>query len=486
VRVPQTAPGWVEVFGKPEELSQLLSKFSAQAVQEFLRQMNEKYIHWDKLRYQKFPEGLTAKMAWASIKMTRGTQLRFLPLTFHGNEKLSYYVTMQQLEWLHDIDKQGGGDIGILTNEFPDDNERYLYNSLMEEAIASSQLEGASTTRPIAKEMLRSNRQPSTKAERMILNNYLAILEVRELKKEPLTPELLCHLQKVLTDGTLDNRPDAAGRFRKREESVYVEDSRTGDIIYRPPAAEEITDRIKELCDFANEITKPFVHPVVKAAILHFALGFIHPFVDGNGRTARALFYWYMLKRNYWLFEYFPISRVLIRSPAKYARAYLYTETDGGDTTYFVRFHIKAILDAISSFRQYVVNEAREVDAALKLLDSFPQLNYRQRLVLQEFLKHPGKGITIRSHQGKFHITDPTARSDLTKLVNMGLLSIAKRGRTPVFFAQEDLRKRLHLPAKAQKIEKQKIPDPIAVTTVKQADEASTEESPSKQRSLFD
>ena len=142
----------------------------------------------------------------------------------------------------------------------------------------------------------------------MILNNYRAILEVRDIKKEKLTPALLCHLQKILTDQTLDT-PGASGRFRTSEETIEVVDVRTEEVLHEPPPADEIEWRIRKICDFANSVSDPFVHPVIKAAVLHLRLGFVHPFVDGNGRTARAIFYWYMLKRNYWLFEYVPISR---------------------------------------------------------------------------------------------------------------------------------------------------------------------------------
>src|SRR5208282_3525756 len=127
-------------------------------------------------------------------------------------------------------------------------------------------------TRKIAKEMLRANRKPRNKAEQMILNNYQAILEVRDMKKEPLTPELLCHLQEILTNKTLDN-PDAAGRFRRPDELIVVVDQTTDEVLHQPPSADEVTWRIKEICDFANAVSDPFVHPVVKAAVLHFALG---------------------------------------------------------------------------------------------------------------------------------------------------------------------------------------------------------------------
>jgi Fic family protein len=474
--MPQKPPDWNVYLSDSEKLQQLITHMAVTKVSDFTRLMNEKYVHWDKLRFQEMPEGLEAQLAWAVIKFTRRNQLQNLPLSFEKGGLFSYVLTPKHHEMLHDIDKQGGGDVCIGSEEF-DEEKRYLFNSLMEEAIASSQLEGASTTRRVAKEMLRTNRKPKNKAEQMIMNNYRAILDVRNLKKEKLTPELLCHLQSILTDKTLDDNQDAAGRFRRDDEVISVVDQRTDEVLHTPPPARELDKRIKEVCDFANVVSNPFVHPVVKAAVLHFVLGYIHPFVDGNGRTARAIFYWYMLKRNYWLFEYFPISRVLIRSPARYARAYLFTETDDGDVTYFIRFHLTAVLTAIASFREFVANEVRELKEARELLDAFPGLNNRQRYLIHDALKHPRVKYTTKEHEGKYHVTYPTAHSDLLKLRDMGLLEESKRGRTPFFSAPHDLRKRLHLsPAKADKIAKEKSPKSVAITILKKAkrDEAKT------------
>ena len=78
---------------------------------------------------------------------------------------------------------------------------------------------------------------------------------------------------------------------------------------------------IEALCDYANRETDDFEHPTIKAIALHCWLALIHPFADGNGRTARALFYLFMLKNDYWLFEYLSISRVILRRRAQYERS---------------------------------------------------------------------------------------------------------------------------------------------------------------------
>ena len=113
------------------------------------------------------------------------------------------------------------------------------------------------------------------------------------------------------------------------------------EIFHDPPPAEQLDERMAAMCDFANgKIPNHFIHPVVRAIILHFWLAYDHPFVDGNGRTARALFYWLMLRNNYWLFEFISISQIIRKAPIKYGRAFLYTETDDNDLTYFILYHL--------------------------------------------------------------------------------------------------------------------------------------------------
>jgi Fic family protein len=168
-----------------------------------------------------------------------------------------------------------------------------VINSLIEEAITSSQLEGASTAHDVAKDMLRAGRQPRTRDERMILNNYRAMQQVGEIRHEHLTPALIRDLHRTVTAGTLED-PSSEGRVQlPGENRVVVQDPYDGTIVHVPPPAEQLPDRLQRLCDFANAAVgaeTAYVPPVVRAIAVHFMLAYDHPFVDGNGRTARILF----------------------------------------------------------------------------------------------------------------------------------------------------------------------------------------------------
>lgn len=343
-------------------------------------------------------------------------------------------------EMTHLIDRRASGEIAIsevVTS--PEMRNRYLVSSLIEEAITSSQLEGASTSRAVAKEMLRSGRPPRDRSERMILNNYRAMNTVRGWKDQPLSPERVLELHRMVTDGTLDN-PDAAGRLqRPDEERVRVFDRATGEPRHVPPPAEQLPARLEAMCRFANDQpVEGFLHPVVRSILLHFWLAYDHPFDDGNGRTSRAIFYWSMLKHGYWLTEFLSISTILNRAPGRYSRAFLYTETDDLDTTYFILNQLKVICRAIDDLHAYLARKVREVRETERLLRR-ADLNHRQLALLSNALRHPDAEYTFRSHQTSHGVVYQSARTDLLDLERFGLLERRKVGQRFFFRPAPDL-----------------------------------------------
>lgn len=283
-----------------------------------------RYLHWDEVRFRKPPGDLTHEEWWLGLKMRRQMGDRTIPLKDEKEQRFHFTVTDLVADLLHQIDRGGGTFVEIpepVTNA--DQRDRYLVRSLMEEAITSSQLEGAATTREVAKKMLAEGRKPRDRSERMIVNNYATMRRIIELKEKPLTPEIVFQVHREISEGALDIS-DGAGRFRRADENINVSDIE-GTVFHTPPPAQELPERLQEMCDFANAKTPDFfVHPVIRGIILHFWLAYDHPFVDGNGRTARALFYWQMLHSGYWLFEFISISQFLRKAPVQYGTAFLY------------------------------------------------------------------------------------------------------------------------------------------------------------------
>lgn len=439
MRIPQTSPSLktlVTGLANPERLFTILQTVSSPTCEG-------RYLHWDELRFRKPPEGLTHPEWWLGLKMRRQTGDRTIPLKAHGGQEFHFTVPDLVTDLLHQIDRGGGTFVEIpepVTNA--EQRDRYVVRSLMEEAITSSQLEGAATTREVAKKMLAEGRKPRDRSERMIVNNYMTMQRIMELKDKLLSPEMVFQVHREISEGALDIE-DGAGRFRRADEEINVSDIE-GKVFHTPPPADELLKRLAAMCDFANAKTPGFfVHPVVRGIILHFWLAYDHPFVDGNGRTARALFYWQMLHSRYWLFEFISISQFLRKAPAQYGRAFLQTETDENDLTYFIIHQAEIIRRALKELHDYVARKSAETRACLNALQKHPELNYRQQAVISHALRHPGFAYNIAGHGTRQAVTYATARADLLGLAKLKFLEQRKIGRAFAFVAPKDLELRL-------------------------------------------
>ncbi len=412
----------------------------------------DRYLPWDEFRRRPTPDGISHEEMWFVVKLARMTMQRTLPLEDQNGDAFTYAVPDEVLRGIEAINRDASGHIAIseqVTN--PTTRDRYVVSSLIEEAITSSQLEGAATTRRVAKDMIRSGRAPRTVDERMILNNYRAMTRIGELRKERLSPELIYEIHRLVTEETLDD-PTASGRCQTpNEERVSVWD---GDqLLYAPPPAADLPARIEMLCKFANdELDSDYIPPVVRAISLHFMLGYDHPFQDGNGRTARALFYWAMLNRGYWLAEFLSISRILKAAPAQYARSFLHTEQDGNDLTYFVLYQLSVIRRSIQELHDYLDRKIRDVQEVRRILAAMPgEFNHRQVVLLQHAMSNADAEYTVQSHMNSHKVVHETARRDLLELEQRDLLIKHRVGKAFVWVPPPDLssllRKRRTKPA---------------------------------------
>ena len=378
-----------------------------------ISKINDEYYYWDKVKYHT-PKGIAPEDFWAAVKYLRRTNYKLY--SFYTCE-LSFFETNKMQEILHNIDMNFGGVLAS-SSIIPDKNKQYyLLSSIMEEAIASSQMEGASTTRKVAKEMLRKQAKPKDKSQQMILNNYNTIRYLSAHKDQGLTPELLLNIHKQITENTLDN-PEDEGRFRT-DDNIFVVNGITGEVAHDPPSYKQIEDSIIQLCIFINE-DKTFIHPIIKAIILHFMISYLHPFVDGNGRTARSLFYWYMLKKGYWLTEYLSISRIIYKSKGQYEKAFLYTEHDDFDLGYFVNYNLKVFSEAFKELKLYLERKAQENAAILEF--RIPGVNERQLQIIKICAEKPSSMFTSKDLETRFNVSVKTIRSDLEGLVSAGLM----------------------------------------------------------------
>ena len=415
-------------------------------VKQFVTRANNRYWPWEKLRYEPRPSDMTDEDAWRLVRSCRREMSVNLPITdsrVSGDRPFSYWLPTSAQHLLHRIDRRMGAPDRRLS-----DAERRAAKAMtrIEEAASSSILEGAATTVADAKAFLAQKRKPRTDAERMVANNYRAMQHVKEVAGQPLTPDLLNELHIIITEGTLKD-PDQPGRFRQPgEKRVNVIDERNGDVVHVPPYAWETPQRIDAICRFANqtetENDASFIHPVVRAILLHFAVAYVHPWADGNGRTARAIFYWSMLRQGYTIVEFLPISQIIRGHPVQYSQAFQHTEADDSDATYFILYHLRVIERTLKEFDDYVDREKERVQRGMNILRSFPSLNPRQHALLRHALEHPNQRYTFRQHAAYHAVVYQTARTDLLGLVDAGLLEMWG-GRPRRFVPAKDLREKL-------------------------------------------
>lgn len=418
-----------------------------------------RYLHWDKLQYVPLPDDITTPLEyWHKIKAARNIAKR--ETVFKDKSGASFsYVDFDKLNELKDWVLENAAGVLDAPDQIKNQSVKstYLISSIIEESINSSQMEGASTTRRVAKDMLRSGRDPKDISETMIFNNYKVMMFIRELLKDgdiKLTPEIVLKLHEIVTADTLTGKDEGkGGQYRGVEDDIVVCDPKSNEILHIPPSAAELEGRLQLICDFVNAETDDqgsYMPPVLRAVITHFMIGYDHPFVEGNGRTARTLFYWVMMKHNYWLMEYVSISSVIKRKQKEYLKAYVHTESDDNDLTYFILQQLEVIRDAIKDFHAHVARQAQRDQDILEMFkcsDLRMDLNSRQIALIRNALGNPGNTYTIQSHQNSHACSREAARKDLLKLSDtFELLQKYKDGKTLVFVAPHDLSERVKSP----------------------------------------
>lgn len=418
-------------------------KQSAEEIQEIVKLTQETfqpaYLYWDRIKYKQLPKGISPEEFWVSVKFTRNSQAIKSEIRSENGGYFTWIKLPGLEEFFHKMDLNTGGSFFAVKENIDEKNkQKLIFRGVMEEAIASSQLEGASTTRKVAKQFLRQGRKPRNESEQMILNNYqtMQIIE-SDYKNKKMDLGLIFELHKMITKDTITENEQ--GKFRRDEDNIIVSDN--SNIIYhQPPKVSFVKNEMGKFTKFANdELGGHFIHPVVKAIMLHFWIGYLHPFTDGNGRLARLMFYWYLLKKDYWAFSYLPISKAIKKSPVQYGKAYIYSEQDDLDLTYFIDYNIRKIKSAISDFGKYLERKSKENLKMNKLSRIKYNLNERQIQLLQYLYGDRDEKTSLNVHMNIYQVTKKTAIKDLRGLEKLGLIVSEKQGRNVYYYAADEI-----------------------------------------------
>ncbi|HEO64918.1 MAG TPA: Fic family protein [Spirochaetes bacterium] len=363
----------------------------------------------------------------------RKRQSRIIPLKDQSGRDFRYYPAPQIEEYLHKIDIEFNDEIldfigrVVQSKLLMDDilDEAY-FNAILDEAYFSSRIEGAVTTRQRAEEMIKNKLKPTNKSEYMFENNYYAMDYILNHASEKLSIEIILELHRIVTQNTLEAKDKRyAGKFRETE--VWISDDVTGEIIYQPPLHGKIKGFMDSLIQWVNE-EKPFIHPVLEASIIHFYLSYIHPFIDGNGRTARALSYFHLIKSDYNFVKHASISSIINKQKNQYYRAFKEVEENESDLTYFLIYSVKSTYKAFENLENKIVILSNTTFMSSIIREASLSLNKRQMKLVKGFSSMVYKELTIEKVHKITKTGYDTSRKDLNQLVEWGLLQKEKKG----------------------------------------------------------
>lgn len=404
-----------------------------------------RYLPFDELRHR-WRSGLNPAICWAIVKSARVSQgLPILPLG-SLDRWCSYLLTPIAHKAISVVDRNAtAAALEYMSHKIGEAAHfSYLLNDLIDdEAISSSQLEGAATTTLVAKDMLKRKRLPRTPDERMIIGNFKMMNFAWDNRHQPLSVDLIARLHEVGVGG-IDDGKYSPGIFRTHDD-VVVQDG-DGNTVHVPPPAQGLKSRLDILADWINTQhddanREDYLHPLIKGISLHFALGYEHPFRDGNGRVARALFYWFMFKNDFSAFRYIAVSVLLRNAPVKYGRSYLYTETDAMDLTYFIDHQCSVIVRAVNDFLAAYKKIAADVvsfDHWLAGSALYDQFSEKQKTVFQVALNGTAKEFTAVNVKENLGCSYNTASAVLNGLVDLNVFQKTKAGREWVFSLRDE------------------------------------------------
>lgn len=385
-------------------------------MQELIQTYMKKYLPRREIIYR-LPVSVPIGAFWPQLQQERRASARIVPLRSVKEESFWWVLTADiaaQTEAVLEIVRRD-----VVLDEPPFD--RLQEDVLFDEAYCSSVIEGADATKEAARAFIQSGRQAANKSEQMIRNNYDAMFYVLEHIDEPITKTTIQDIFSLITAGTVE--PQQA----YRTEDVVVQSAR-GEIVHRAPSADQVPAMMQQWLDFVGDEEMP---PLIKACIAHFYFVYVHPFVDGNGRTARALTYMILLQSGYGFFRYISISDILAGERGRYYRAIRDVEQDGLDMTYFIEYYTGMLMRTVQDLK------LRLVDGVLhgRLLESLAASGASPRLMegTKWLLSSDAASVTIKDWQNRFGVATETARQDLFRLEEAGVLHRRKSGRKFVF-----------------------------------------------------
>ncbi|MBO9618949.1 MAG: Fic family protein [Niabella sp.] len=411
-------------------MSRELTEAEQKELFQTILQINNSYLDWEKVQHMTLqPACLTNEAIWKAALTARAQgATREVQM---GNVTLTWSVPNDTEQILHDLDVQvaGGKSIGEVMD--PKNDHRYIINALIDETMASAQLAGFTVTKKMVKELLLKKKPAANNTEQTLVNLYKCLQKVKEWSNDAVTEAKLQELHQLLTRDTIKLKGIGRYRTNNKFDGANIEGP-----TYKAADAKKLKAHMQWLETFINENKSPFyIHPLLKACIIEYLITSLRPFKDANGRLARLVRYWYLLKQGYWVLEYMPVSNVIIKLKPQYHKSFAQVQANE-DLGYFIHFILQSVRMSYRSLKDGLqrTNREKEQNPFVKI----EGLNNRQAAALQWIKEDGEKIITIRELRSGFGVSKETARTDLTTLTETGWLKFYHLNKKTYAFVKGD------------------------------------------------
>lgn len=398
---------------------------------------HEKYLSEEEARYKIEHEKTPEK--WNEIwqRFVQHRKLGAVPLFIETiNKKFWYFPTDSIQKKISDIETLGTKLFDKISSD-QQFNKSFLVDAEVEEAISSAIYEGANTTRAKAKQLIASRKRPATKADWMLLNNMQALEWIKKNKLKPLSADLILDIHQIVTKNTLEG-PDENYSGKFRDDKVFVHNSKN-QVVHEGIDFHQIEKALNEVITHVSHHPR-FIHPLIRGILLHYFIAYLHPFFDGNGRTARTLFYFKALKHDLKFVELLSISAHLKNAGNQYEKSFVKVKDNDWDITYFIDYCLESLLAALKIVQS-------KVDYLIKInnLKEVYPLNDNQVGLLQRMALQRDQLVTIEDYAAEINRSREIARQDLKNLVELSLCLETKQSKKNLYQVDAEKLKELVL-----------------------------------------
>jgi len=304
---------------------------------------------------------------------------------------------------------------------------KWTSDHLNKEAYYSSHIEGAQTSLEAALLQLNKPLKKDYRDEsmQMIANNKVVLEFIRKQQSKPISHEIIYKLHTILLRSTHKDRPITVGKYRKGP--IYVV-NRYREVVYEGPPASEVMGMMKAYLQWIQEVSD--IHPLIKAAMVHLHFVHIHPFDDGNGRSARALSNLYLMNQGYQFINFMAPSDYFDHHRSAYYQAIQNSRLHASDATFFILYYLTALADQLQNVKREIEKETAVKNIRNILSEKIQtRLDRKQIKVLQWMLEYPEK-MTTQKYRRLNQCSDETARKDFNYLLELGIIEKTGSGRS--------------------------------------------------------